>query len=76
MHAVGAAYAEQAPSDAELGVPELGERLRALGYSVRVRTALGAAGGPIDGGCLRNLRHQFLTLILYNCGVALTPQFC
>lgn len=29
------------------------------GYDVRIRTALGGGGG---GECLRNLRHQFLTL--------------
>ena len=68
MHAVGTAYADLAVGEAQLGVPQLADRLRTLGYSVRVRTALGATGAPIDGGCLRNLRHQFLTLTLPNSG--------
>lgn len=69
MHAVGSAYAELSASSKELGVPELADRLRTLGYSVRVRTALGTTGAPVDGDCLLNLRHQFLTIILPDLGV-------
>mgnify|MGYP007114774439 CR=1 FL=1 len=42
-----------------LSVPGLADTLRRLGYHVKIRTALGGGWG---GACLRNLRHQFLTV--------------
>jgi uncharacterized protein (TIGR01615 family) len=44
-----------------LGVAELADTLRRLGYPVRMRTALGGGWG---GACLRNLRHSFLAVTL------------
>jgi len=60
------AYADAAAEGRELPVTRLAERLRRGGYGVRVRTALGGAGagGSIDGECLRNLRHSFLSVSL------------
>ena len=42
-----------------LGVDELADVLRRLGYAVRVVQAL---GGGTGGACLRSLRHTFLTV--------------
>jgi hypothetical protein len=50
---------DAAKRGATLAVPELADFLRRLGYSVKLRTALG--GGP-GGACLRTLRHTFLTV--------------
>ena len=50
---------DAAKRGATLAVPELADTLRRLGYSVKIRTALG--GGP-GGACLRSLRHSFLTV--------------
>ena len=44
-----------------LTVAELADTLRKLGYSVKIRTALGGGWG---GACLRNLRHSFLAVTL------------
>lgn len=75
MHAVGAAFAELASSGKVLGVPELADCLRGLGYRVRMRTALGMSGASIDGDCLLNLRHQFLTIMLQGSGaLSVTSQ--
>lgn len=58
--AVNAAYEKAAAAGRSLSIDELAEALREQGgYDVRIRTALGGGGG---GDCLRNLRHQFLTL--------------
>lgn len=50
----------------EMEVEMLGERLRALGYSVKVRTALGGDSVGGNASCLRNLRHCFLAVTLPN----------
>jgi uncharacterized protein (TIGR01615 family) len=57
--AVNAAYEKAAAGGRQLGIDELADTLRGQGHDVRIRTALGGGGG---GECLRNLRHQFLTL--------------
>jgi hypothetical protein len=57
--AVNAAYEKAARAGRQLGIDELADTLRGQGHDVRIRTALGGGGG---GECLRNLRHQFLTL--------------
>ena len=57
--AVNAAYEKAAGAGQQLGIDELADTLRRQGHDVRIRTALGGGGG---GECLRNLRHQFLTL--------------
>lgn len=57
--AVNAAYEKAAGAGRQLGIDELADTLRGQGHDVRIRTALGGGGG---GECLRNLRHQFLTL--------------
>ena len=44
-----------------LTIAELADTLRRLGYSVKIRTALG--GGP-GGSCLRSLRHSSLAISL------------
>lgn len=66
VRAVATAYADAAADGRELPAPRLADRLRRGGYGVRVRTALGGAGagGSIDGECLRNLRHSFLSVTL------------
>lgn len=46
-------------------LPDLADTLRRLGYSVKMRTALGGGGG---GACLRNLRHQFLSVTIQSPG--------
>lgn len=50
----------------DMEVDELGERLRTLGYSVRLRTALGGDSFGGSASCLRNLRHRFLAVSLPN----------
>lgn len=50
----------------DMEVDELGERLRTLGYSVRLRTALGGDSFGGNASCLRNLRHRFLAVSLPN----------
>ena len=50
----------------EMEVDELGERLRTLGYTVRLRTALGGGSSGGSASCLRNLRHCFLAVTLSN----------
>jgi len=44
-----------------VGIAELADTLRKLGYPVKLRTALGGGWG---GSCLRNLRHTFLAVTL------------
>lgn len=62
MHVRFARDEAQARSGKPLGVEALGERLKKLGYAVKVRTAL---GGEVAGSsCLRNLRHCFLTVVI------------
>jgi len=46
----------------QLNVEELGERLRTLGYMVKMKTGLGGDG--TGSSCLRNLRHSFLEVHL------------
>ena len=46
----------------QLNVEELGERLRTLGYMVKMKTGLGGDG--TGSSCLRNLRHSFLEVQL------------
>lgn len=50
----------------EMDTVELGERLRTLGYSVTLRTALGGDSIGGSSSCLRNLRHSFLAVSLPN----------
>jgi len=50
----------------EMTTEELGERLRALGYTVTLRTALGGDSIGGNASCLRNLRHSFLAVCLPN----------
>lgn len=50
----------------EMEVETLGERLRALGYTVKLRTALGGDSIGGSASCLRNLRHCFLAVTLPN----------
>lgn len=57
--AVHVAYESAATRRAQLSIDELTDQLRSQGYDVRIRTAL---GGGDNRECLRNLRHQFLTL--------------
>ena len=66
------AYADAAAEGHELPASGLADRLRRGGYRVRMRTALGGAGagGSIDGECLRNLRHSFLTVSLPGPGAS------
>ena len=57
----------------EMDTVELGERLRTLGYTVTLRTALG--GDSIGGSAsyLRNLRHSFLAVTLPNSSESASP---
>ncbi len=68
------AYADAAAEGHELPASGLADRLRRDGYCVRMRTALGGAGagGSIDGECLRNLRHSFLTISLPGPGAPIS----
>jgi uncharacterized protein (TIGR01615 family) len=50
----------------EMDTAELGDRLRTLGYSVTLRTALGGDSIGGNASCLRNLRHSFLAVSLPN----------
>ena len=50
----------------EMDTVELGERLRTLGYTVTLRTALGGDSIGGSASCLRNLRHSFLAVTLPN----------
>ena len=53
-------------SGSALTVEELGNRLRKLGYNVKLKTALGGDGN--GSSCLRNLRHSFLAVTVPNNG--------
>jgi uncharacterized protein (TIGR01615 family) len=50
----------------DMDTTELGERLRTLGYTVTLRTALGGDSIGGSASCLRNLRHSFLAVTLPN----------
>lgn len=60
-HAVNAAFEAAELSGKAPSVDQLADSLRARGYDVRIRTAL---GGGATQECLRNLRHNFLTVNL------------
>ncbi len=57
----------------EMDTVELGERLRTLGYTVTLRTALGGDSIGGSASCLRNLRHSFLAVTLPNSTESASP---